>query len=567
MADNDDFGIDDDLDSPSQGRGGSRGGFAQQAAPRRPLAIVVTLAVSVAIIGGVLYGIREFGGKKEDGLKSSVFRSEKSAEAPVENKKIKYIKLYSQLDGTVASKVMKELSFSGVRFTVEQSGNNFTILVDKDQESMARNLLAVKGLPSGQAKGYELLDESQTLGVTEFDKRVRFLRALSGELEKAIMQFEMIEDAKVQIVLPEQRLFSVTQPPVTSSILIRKAPGSDLTDDIVFSIIMLVSKAVENLQPENVSVIDTQGHVLSEGIFERMASKKPGAQTVAGAITSSNPSLVAQNVDQAIGQPVVPNFDKLKAWFDLKEEYEQRLVKRAIKQLMGVLPIGSYKVAVDAELGAIKDGSVLDVKRLTISIVVDSNNTDIFLDQTTKQNIFSAVSGAVGYVKGRDAIELSSADFTLLSPEERQELERMKTQELLKRNAMRYVLIATPIVIALIILFFIFKYFSNRNKANMLIQKKEEEDLDGDSRFKDIQKEMAVERDIESYVSRVRAFAMAEPSLVASLMESWLLSDGPLYSGGAQTQVQNPDMTHDDFEDLGFEDEFFEDAVSEEGGS
>lgn len=569
MADNDDFGLDDDL-APARGRGG----FAAAPSPRRPFSVVIGLALAVAVIGGVLYGVRQFGGSKEDASKLSSLRTEKKKEEPVENKKIKYVKLYSQLEGAVASNVMKELSFAGVRFTTEQSGNNFTVLVDKEQESMARNVLAVKGLPSGQAKGYELLDESQTLGVTEFDKRVRFLRALSGELEKAIMQFEIIEDAKVQIVLPEQKLFSVTQPPVTSSILIRKADGSEITDDIVFSIIMLVSKAVENLQPENVSVIDTQGHVLSEGIFERMASKKPGAPPVAGAINSTgNLSMVAKNVDEAVGQPVVPNFEKLKAWFDLKEDYEKRLVKRATKQLMGVLPVGAYKVAVDAELGAIKDGSVLDVRRLTISIVVDSNNSDIYLDQTTKQNIFSAVAGAVGYVKGRDTIELSSADFTLLTPEEKRELEQLKTQEMLKRNLMSYVLFAIPVVILLALLYFIFKFFSARLKNKTFIQKSEseEDNEEDDSKFKDIQKEMAVERDLDGQISRLRAVAMAEPNLVASLMEDWLLADGSLntnqtISSSASAPTQASTGNNDDFEDLGFEDEFFDDTIPEEIG-
>ena len=75
-------------------------------------------------------------------------------------------------------------------------------------------------------------------------------------MEIVIGELDMIESAKVQIVLPEQRLFTVTQPPVTSSIIIRIQEGKQVTDDVVFSIIQLVSNSVENLQQENVSVID-----------------------------------------------------------------------------------------------------------------------------------------------------------------------------------------------------------------------------------------------------------------------------------------------------------------------
>ena len=131
--------------------------------------------------------------------------------------------------------------------------------MDEDKFDDAKMLLAKKGLPSSGVSGYELLDNSQTLGVTEFDKRVRYIRALEGELEKAIMEFDVVDTARVRIVLPEQRLFAVTQPPVTTSILIRRTIGIDVNDDIVFAMIQLVANAVEGLQVENVSVVDTEG--------------------------------------------------------------------------------------------------------------------------------------------------------------------------------------------------------------------------------------------------------------------------------------------------------------------
>jgi len=83
---------------------------------------------------------------------------------------------------------------------------------------------------------------------------------------------------------------------------------------------------------------------------------------------------------------------------------------------------------------------------------------------------------------------------------------------------------------------------------------------------------MAVEREVEGYVGRLRALAAAEPALLATLMEDWLLADGPQLGSEAsfgnipQAQVQSPDMTNDDFEDLGFEDEFFDDKETEDLG-
>ena len=47
--------------------------------------------------------------------------------------------------------------------------------MDEDQLDEAKQILAIKGLPSGTVKGYEIFDEASNLGVTEFDKRIRLI--------------------------------------------------------------------------------------------------------------------------------------------------------------------------------------------------------------------------------------------------------------------------------------------------------------------------------------------------------------------------------------------------------
>ena len=341
--------------------------------------------------------------------------------ATKKKKRIKYERLYSQLESGEASKILKELSIANINFTTEQTGRNFSVLIDEDQLEDARNLLALKGLPSGTMKrGYELLDDAQTLGVTEFDKRIRFLRALSGELEKAINQIDIIESCKVQIVQPEQRLFAVTQPPVTSSILVRIIKGEEITDDIVYSIIQMVANSVENLQPENVSVVDTDGNLLSDDIFARIAARRAGTfveEEVKEEVI--DPSI---SREEAIGYPIIPNYAQIQEWFDIKYEFEQEVAEKAERQLIGILPIASYKVAVTSDIGPLENGNVVDIKRQTISIVVDGLNEDIDLNPQTKQQIFSSVASAVGYLSGRDEIQLSVAEFALYTEEEKQAL-------------------------------------------------------------------------------------------------------------------------------------------------
>ena len=476
--------------------------------------IIGVVLVVVAIIASVFVG---FSGSKSNKSKSSSVNQDimikKSDIAPKKEKKkkIKYAQLFSQMDSGDTSKILKELSIRNITFSTQQAGQKFAILVAQDQLDEARNLLAMKGLPSGSAKkGYELLDDAATLGVTEFDKRIRFLRALSGELEKAITELEMIESAKVQIVLPEQRLFTVTQPPVTSSIVIRIVQGMDMTDEIVFSIIQLVSNSVENLQAENVSVIDTGGNLLSDGIFERLAAKR------AGILPEENEEEIVEAAisrEEAIGTPIIPNYDRIQEWFDIKWNFENQLKEKVERQLLGIMPLGSFKVEVTSDIGPLENGNVVDIKRQTISIVVDGLNEDVFVDRAFKQQVFQTVAGSVGYVRGRDSIQLSIAEFALYTEEEKNALKRKYA----KKGVFRLFWL-TLLGVGLAGLVF---WLYQQVRLRFANSKQEKEiDLREDlTQLEDIEEPTV---DLEPKINEIKQLSNDSPELLAKVMETWL---------------------------------------------
>ena len=427
-------------------------------------------------------------------------------EKPKKKKKPKFKQLYSQLTSQQLSAIIKELSFAGIQFDTEQNGKNYTILVDEDDAEAARTLLALKGLPSGGSQGYELLDNSETLGVTEFDKRIRFLRALSGELEKAIIQFDVIESCKVQIVLPEQRLFAVSRPPVTASILIRKISGAEITDDIVYSIIQLVSKAVENLQPENVSVIDTEGVVLSSGIFERIAEK----QNVPQASLPQEDRL--ENTEFEKGTPILPDIKSINDWLAIKKAFEKDLEDKAIRQLLGVLPMRSFKLAITSDIGAIQNGKVLDVKRLSVSIVIDNNNQDIFVDDYLKEEIFKTIAPSIGYIKGRDNITLTKADFLSFTPEEIQRLEKLQKKPVSFKRYIKWAGYAAAALVAALMVRWALRRRSLA-KEGLRFSRRDDEDQD----------EFDLDNSSQN-ITRINDIAETNPEWISEILEDWISS-------------------------------------------
>ncbi|RAP22842.1 hypothetical protein DID73_02580 [Candidatus Marinamargulisbacteria bacterium SCGC AG-343-K17] len=329
---------------------------------------------------------------------SSIIKKKKPKK---KKKKIKYVDLYKQLESKQLSPILRELSYLNISYNVVQNGKQFDLQVDQDQLDEAKHVLAIKGMPSGTVKGYEIFDEASNLGVTEFDKRIRLIRALSGEMEKSIMEFDVVDYAYVEIVIPETKLFAVTQPPVTSSILIKRRNGANINDETVYAIMQLVSNSVENLLPENISVVDTEGRVLSTGVLDRMTKKIEEIQK-----KSKAPIAGVGN-----GKVIIPAIEDVVDWFQLKFNYETVLEKKALNQLNGVLPIGSYKTAVTIDLNSVSKTGAPDIKQIVTSVVVDDQFDEVELTNETIDQIKQAVAGAVGYLEGRDKIHISKASF------------------------------------------------------------------------------------------------------------------------------------------------------------
>ncbi len=175
--------------------------------------------------------------------------------------KEKYAVLYTGLSPDDAGQILTVLQEERIPYRVE--GNGTIIMVPEDKVYDVRLKLAAKGLPSGKSVGFEIFEEPK-MGTTQFQEQVNYLRAIEGELERTIKQIDAVMDAKVNIALPKDSIFVREEDEAKASVLIKLYPGKDLTQEQVKAIVFLVSHAVPKLHPENVTVIDNRGRVLSD---------------------------------------------------------------------------------------------------------------------------------------------------------------------------------------------------------------------------------------------------------------------------------------------------------------
>jgi flagellar M-ring protein FliF len=160
--------------------------------------------------------------------------------------------LYTGLEPADAQALTAQLDAQGIAH--EASADGKTISVPADKLDSARLQTATQGAPHSGRMGFELFDK-MSWGQTEFDEKVTYQRALEGELEKTIQTLGDVESARVHLVMPTDSVFMDHERGAKASVIL-KLRHSGLSKDAVVAISRLVSGAVDELKPEDVSIVD-----------------------------------------------------------------------------------------------------------------------------------------------------------------------------------------------------------------------------------------------------------------------------------------------------------------------
>jgi flagellar M-ring protein FliF len=162
--------------------------------------------------------------------------------------------LMSGLEARDAQQVEQELMEANIPYDLTPDGT--TIRVPDVSLNKARLAIAGKGLPSSGRMGFEIFDKPNWVG-SEFDERVNYQRALEGELDHTIESLNAVEQARVNLVLPHDSLFTDDQRNAKASVVLKLR--RTLSDEEAQSVRSLVAGAVDTLKPNQVTLVDADG--------------------------------------------------------------------------------------------------------------------------------------------------------------------------------------------------------------------------------------------------------------------------------------------------------------------
>lgn len=174
--------------------------------------------------------------------------------------------LYSGVSDEDVGKITEKIAEKGIVFSLPSRGS---IHVPKEHIYQLRADLAKDGLPGGESKGYKLFD-NDSFGTDPFKNQMNKMRALQDEIAQSIRLFDTISSARVHIVQPEQNPWG-QENNSTASVILQIKPGFRISQSTAAAITHMVAGGIEGLTTEGVTLVDSQGNLLSN-VNENSAS-------------------------------------------------------------------------------------------------------------------------------------------------------------------------------------------------------------------------------------------------------------------------------------------------------
>ena len=371
-----------------------------------------------------------------------------------------YHVLFNNVSTKDAGAIIEDLKTKNIPYKLE--GNGSRILVPAKDVHELRLSLVSQGLPKEGNVGFEIFDKTD-FKTTRFVQELNYKRALQGELARTISRFSEVNSAKVFIVIPKETLFVEDATPPTASIQLELK--SKLAPEKLAGIIHLVASAVEGLDPEQVTVVDTKGRIIfrggnnnqgASGLLNNMQLEykqrienniRANVQSMLEGIVGAGKAIVRVTAEIDFNKTTLneeeydPSATAVRSRRDIEESTQTQAVNAGgqgtvINQRAGVLPSdnsgqnGRKKrdTLTNYEINRVTRAIVKPagtIERLSVAAVIDGTYDTEILEDGTQQRKYiprtaaeiaqfeAIVKSAMGYSEDReDQISVNSIPFS-----------------------------------------------------------------------------------------------------------------------------------------------------------
>ncbi|MDI6812682.1 MAG: flagellar basal-body MS-ring/collar protein FliF [Desulfitobacteriaceae bacterium] len=481
-----------------------------------------------------------------------------------------YTPLFTKMSEANAAAVRNKLVELKIPYQLADGGA--TISVPAAQANEARLQLASAGVPQGSKFSFDSLNQLH-LGETDADRKLRYVLGLQDELAGTLKTLTGVQEALVHIVMPEPSLFVEKEKAATAGVTLKLVPGTKMTDEQVRGVANLLSASVEGLQPENVTILDTSGNVLSDGIAKQNdPSHLTGSQLeLQQAVEDKTRKSVQSMLDQALGagSTIVRanaslNFDQVKEVSELhgpgatvsKQATDETATNGTAQGgVPGTTPNTGNAATYQQVGGAMTSNSTKKsstenfvpdktqtekvvapgaVKRLSISVMADQNR----VNQAQLDQIKGIVASAAGIDAARgDTIQVAAIPFdTTAVQAQKAALAKMEQN----RRNLQYAEIGVAVLGGLFLLLFVLRSRSKRKRAAQglalnqtgdplpfdtaaeILMAQQRAEAEAQAKLEQKKAKTAVEIEKQKIKESVEVYTRNNSDEVARLLKTWL---------------------------------------------
>lgn len=498
-----------------------------------------------------------------------------------------YVPLYDHLTERDAVQVLDVLRAENIPYRVDRNTGMITVPGDKMQDAKFR--LASTGLPKGLASGFELLQQEQTLGTSQFIETARYQHILETELSRTIAAMGSIDHARVHLALPKQSVFVRREAKPSASVLVKLLPGRALEKNQVASIVHLVASSVPYMESSRVTVVDQWGNLLTskehndefvltnrqfeytrklEEIYTKRIESLLTPILGLGRAKAEVNAEIDFSIKESTQEVFQPATDKVRSEQLQESESVNALNPIGIPGALSNQPPGAGTTLTDdSENSAVEETKPLnknrnvtrnyeldktimhtrdalgEIKRITVAVVVDDRETVNDKGKSDKQplsseeinHITSLVKEVIGFREERgDSVAVINSTF----------MNQLEIEPLPEESFLDHPMLLTWLkqgLAALVVLFMIFgiirpalKSFTTRTEVKASGNKQLEtksQDMEGEDKFTLSLQHKGVEalppppKVYGDILNMARAMAVDDPKRVAKVVKDWLSSD------------------------------------------
>lgn len=323
--------------------------------------------------------------------------------------KTEYALAYTDLNAADAAALQSYLEEAAIPYKLSSDGRSVAVPTTKVTE--VKIGVESQNLLTNGSIGYGLFRENiSSFGMTDSQFELLSIDARAGEIQQLINAIDGVRESKVLLNLPSESVFvRENMGQASASVVVHFKPGYTIDQNKIDTMYNLVSKSVENLPEENITISDQNGELL------------PSSRLNGDTVTST--SLVTQQMQ-------------------IKKHYEAE-VQRNIQNFLGRI-LGQDKVVVN-----VWSTLNFDQKRREEKIYTPVNEVDRTGIERSVQEIQKSYTSNTGNVPGgivgtgnSDIPGYQSADNDGLSTSE--EVERIINYEV---NEITSSIVSSPYVV------------------------------------------------------------------------------------------------------------------------